>query len=189
LTNDILFINAPGSVVSGYFQNVGITQRQGGELGLNGVWEKLNWYLSYSFVDATYQTTATINNALGPVNIKPGDRIPGIPQQTVKLGAEYEILSSWFFGGDLQYVSSQYLRGDDNNRHTQVSEYAIVNLNTRYALTQNVEVFAMARNVFDTNYETYGIVNQNFFNEGKGEAFLGPGAPISGWAGIRVKFD
>jgi iron complex outermembrane recepter protein len=191
LSNDILFVNAPGSVVSGFFQNVGLTQRQGGELGLNGAWEKLNWYLNYSFVDATYQTTATLNNALGTVRVKPGNLIPGIPQQTVKLGAEYEILKGWFFGGDLQYASSQYLRGNDNNssQFPKVSEYAIVNLNTRYQVTKNVELFAMARNVFDTNYETYGIINQNFFKGGTGEAFLGPGAPISGWAGVRVKFD
>ncbi len=191
LSNDILFVNAPGSVVSGLFQNVGVTQRQGAELGLNGNWKKLNWYLNYSFVDATYQTTATLNNALGTVRVKPGNRIPGIPQQTVKLGAEYEILKGWFFGGDLQYASSQYLRGNDNNssQFPKVSEYAIVNLNTRYAVTKNVELFAMARNVFDANYETYGIINQNFFKGGRGEAFLGPGAPISGWAGVRVKFD
>ncbi|ESS73742.1 putative TonB-dependent receptor [Methyloglobulus morosus KoM1] len=191
LSNDILFVNAPGSVVSGFFQNVGLTQRQGAELGLNGNWKKLNWYLNYSFVDATYQTTATLNNALGTVRVKPGNRIPGIPQQTVKLGAEYEILKGWFFGGDLQYASSQYLRGNDNNssQFPKVSEYAIVNLNTRYAVTKNVELFAMARNVFDANYETYGIINQNFFKGGRGEAFLGPGAPISGWAGVRVKFD
>ncbi|MGJ0486714.1 MAG: TonB-dependent receptor [Methylomicrobium sp.] len=189
LNDDILFINAPGSVVAGYFQNVGVTQRQGGELGLNGVWKKLNWYLNYSFVDATYRTAETLTNAVGPVNVNPGDRIPSIPQQTVKFGAEYEILNGWFFGGDLQYVSSQYLRGDDSNQYSKVSEYAIVNLNTRYAVTKNVELFAMARNVFDANYESYGVVNRNFFKNGTPEAFLGPGAPISGWAGIRVKFE
>jgi len=189
LNNDILFINSPGSVVTGYFQNVGVTQRQGGELGLNGVWKKLNWYINYSFVDATFRTAAALNNAVGQVNVKPGNHIPAIPQQTVKLGAEYEILNGWFFGGDLQYVSSQYLRGDDSNQYAKVSEYAIVNLNTRYEVTKNVELFAMARNVFDANYETYGIVNRNFFKGGNPEAFLGPGAPISGWAGIRVKFE
>jgi iron complex outermembrane receptor protein len=189
LSNDILFVNAPGSVVSGYFQNVGATQRQGAELGLSGNWNKLDWYLNYSFVDATYQTTASLNNALGEEHIRPGNRIPGIPQQTVKLGADYEILRGWFFGGDLQYVSSQYLRGDDNNTHTKVAEYTIVNLNTHYALTKNVEIFAMARNIFNAKYATYGIVNRNFFSGDTPEAFLGPGAPISGWGGIRVKFE
>jgi iron complex outermembrane recepter protein len=191
-SDDILFRNASGSNVQGYFQNVGLTQRQGVELGLSGVWEKLSWYANYSFVDATYQSTATLRNAVGEVNITPGKHLPGIPQQNFKLGAEYEILSGWFFGSDLQYSSNQYLRGDDDNSRPKVSEYAIVNLNTRYAITKNVEIFAMAKNIFDSNYETYGTVNQNFFNPINGDrgiGFLGPGAPISGWAGVRVKFD
>ncbi|MDD5033332.1 MAG: TonB-dependent receptor, partial [Methylococcaceae bacterium] len=188
LNNDILFINSTGSNQTGYFQNVGITQRQGGELGLGGRWDQLNWFLNYSFVDATYRTAAILNSALGPVAVQPGDRIPGIPQQTLKLGAEYEILSGWFFGGDLQYASDQYARGDDHNQHAKIKEYAVVNLNTRYAINKHVEVFAMARNVFDTKYETFAVMNRNFFT-GQGERFVGPGAPLSGWGGIRLKFD
>ncbi len=191
LSDDIMFRNAPGSTVNGYFQNVGLTQRQGAELGLSGTWQKLNWYLNYSFVDATYQTTATLQNAVGEVNVTPGKHIPGIPQQTFKLGAEYEIISNWFFGGDMQYASNQYLRSDDSNTYPKVGEYTIVNLNTRYAITKNVEIFAMAKNIFDSTYETYGVVNQNFFKPvgERGIGFLGPGAPISGWAGVRIKFD
>ena len=187
LNNDILFVNSSG-LINGYFQNVGATQRQGGEVGLQGVWEKLTWKVNYSFIDATFQTDTVLGNPLGPVPVQKGDRIPSIPQQLVKLGAEYEILEGWFFGGDLQFASSQYVRGDYNNQLPQVPEYAIVNLNTRYVVTKNVEVFAMARNVFDTRYENYGVVNQNFFT-GQPERFLGPGAPIGGWGGIRVMFD
>jgi len=186
--NDILFINSSGSNQTGYFQNVGVTQRQGGELGLGGQWQKLNWSLSYSFVDATYRTPVILNSALGPVPVRRGDRMPGIPQQTVKLGAEYQILPGWFLGGDLLYASSQYARGDDSNRHAPVEEYVVVNLNTRYQITPNAEVFAMARNVFDARYETFGVMNNNFFT-GQPERFVGPGAPIGGWAGIRLRFD
>jgi outer membrane receptor protein involved in Fe transport len=188
LSNDIGFVNSTGSNQTGYFQNVGTTQRQGGELGLNGVWDKLNWYMNYSFVDATYQSAAVLNSALGPVYVRPGDYIPGIPQQSFKMGAEYEILKGWFFGGDLQYASSQWARGDDSNRYPKVQEYAVVNLNTRYQVTKNLEVFAMARNVFDAKYQTFGVMNNNFFT-GQGERFLGPGAPIAGWAGLRVSFE
>jgi iron complex outermembrane receptor protein len=188
LSNDILFINSQGSNQTGYFQNVGKTLRQGGELGLGGQWEALNWFLNYSFVDATYQSDVVLNNALGPVYVRAGDYIPSIPQQSVKLGAEYEILKGWFFGGDMQYASSQWSRGDDSNRYPKVSEYAIVNLNTRYKVTKNVEVFAMARNVFNTQFQTFGVMNHNFFT-GLGERFVGPGAPASGWAGLRLSFD
>lgn len=189
LNDDILFINNAGSTQSGYFQNIGITQRQGGELGLGGRWQQLNWFLNYSFVDATYRTAESLFSALGEVNVQPGDRIPGIPQQTLKLGGEYELLSGWFFGGDMQYASSQYARGDDHNQYGQINEYTVVNLNTRYRVTKNIEIFAMARNIFDTKYETFGVMNKNFFNNATPERFVGPGAPISGWAGFRLNFD
>jgi hypothetical protein len=51
----------------------------------------------------------------------------------------------------------------------------------------------MANNVFDTDYENFGVVNRNFFTGapkgGTPERFLGPGAPIGGWAGVRVRWD
>lgn len=114
--------------------------------------------------------------------MRPGDRIPSIPRHLVKLGAEYELLPGWFFGGDLQYASSQYLRGDDQNQWPPAPEYAVVNLHTRYRVHQHVELFAMANNVFDVEYENFGVVNRNFFSGapdgGTPERFLGPGAPI-----------
>jgi outer membrane receptor protein involved in Fe transport len=136
-------------------------------------------------VDATYQSNAILQSALGPVPVQPGDRIPGIPEHTVKFGVEYELLPGWFLGSDLLYASSQFVRGDDNNRLPQVPEYVIVNLNTRYRVTKYLEIFAMANNVLDQDYETFGAVNRNFFT-GEAERFLGPGAPIAGWAGLRM---
>jgi iron complex outermembrane receptor protein len=189
-TNDILFLNSPGSVINGYFQNVGATQRQGMELGLSGlVLDTLNWYLSYGFVNATYQTSAVLGNALGGETVNPGNRIPGIPQDTVKFGAEYELLHDWFFGGDLQYVSSQYARGDDANRYPQIPSYTVVNLNTRYVLTKNVELFAMGRNIFDQHYASFAQLGQNFYNNNQATQFWGPGAPATGYAGVRLFWD
>jgi outer membrane receptor protein involved in Fe transport len=79
------------------------------------------------------------------------------------------------------------VRGDDSNHLPQVSSYVVVNLNTRYKIGKHVELFAMATNVFNQQYETSGQVNTNFFN-GQNERFLSPGAPISAWAGMRVNF-
>jgi len=193
LSNDILFTHVGGGLTRGFFQNVGKTLRQGAEIGLQGDLGAFNWYANYSFVQATYETHATLQNALGPETIQPGDRIPGIPQQLVKLGAEYELLTGWFLGGDLQYASSQYLRGDDQNALPPVPEYVVVNLHSRYQIHHHVEIFASANNVFDTKYENFGVVNRNFFSGapdgGTPERFLGPGAPIGGWAGIRVRWD
>ncbi len=189
-TNDILFLNSPGSIINGFFQNVGATQRRGVEFGLSGVvLNTLNWYLSYGFVDATYQTTAVLSNALGSETVTPGDRIPSIPKSTVKFGAEYEIFHDWFFGGDLQYVSSQYARGDDQNIYPQIPGYTVVNLNTRYIVTKNVELFAMGRNIFDQHYNSFGQLGQNVFLNNQTSTFVGAGAPATGYAGIRLHWD
>lgn len=185
--NDILFVSSPNSIISGFFKNFPATRRQGIEAGVNYASDRLNWYLSYGFVDATYQASSVLQNALGPESVKPGDRIPGIPQNTLKAGAEYQILPGWFFGGDLQYASNQYARGDDANVHPQVSGWAVMNLNTRYVLTRNVELFAMGRNIFNNHYATFGMLNHNSF-DGINSAFLGPGAPATGYAGVRVQF-
>ncbi len=192
-TNDILFVNSPGSVINGYFRNVGGTQRQGAELGLSGLALKsLNWYLSYGFVDATYQTTEALSNGLplpSTNTVAPGSKIPSIPQNTFKFGADYEVFHNWFFGGDLQYVSSQYARGDDQNIHPQIPDYKVVNLNARYVVTKNIELFAMGRNIFDNHYASFGQLGQNFFQNNQATTFMGPGAPATGYAGIRVHWD
>ncbi|MGD0585242.1 MAG: TonB-dependent receptor [Oryzomonas sp.] len=189
LSNDILFINVPGGNLSnGFYQNVGKTLRQGLEAALKGKQGGLDWYANYSFVRATYENQVTLQNAIGPEEVSPGDRIPGIPEHRINVGAEYELLPGWFLGGDLQYASSQFARGDDNNRLPQVSGYVVVNLNTRYRVTKHLELFALANNVFDRQYETFGAVSNNFFT-GQTERFLSPGAPISGWAGVRVHLD
>ena len=186
-TNDILYLSA--SQNTGYFSNVGTTRRQGLELGLSGLaFEKLNWYISYGFVDATYQSNLPLQNALGSETVTAGNKIPSIPQNTFKFGSEYEIFHNLYFGGDLQYVSSQYARGDDQNINPQVPDHTIVNLNSRYVVTKNFELFAMGRNIFDNHYTSFGQLGQNFFT-GQNTQFQGPGAPASGYAGVRIHWD
>jgi outer membrane receptor protein involved in Fe transport len=189
-TNDILFLNSPGSVINGYFQNVGATLRQGLELGLSGLaWDSLNWYMSYGLVDATYQTTATLSNALGSETVTPGSKIPSIPQNTFKVGVEYEVIHNVFLGSDLQHVSSQYARGDDQNLYPQIPNYTVVNLNARYVVTKNIELFATGRNILDNHYASFGQLGQNFFQNNQTTTFMGPGAPATGYAGIRIHWN
>ena len=187
-TNDILFQNI--DTKSGYFSNIGKTKRQGIEFGLNGLaFEKLNWYINYGFVDATYQSSASLFNGLGAETIVAGNKIPSIPANTLKLGSEYELFQDFFLGGDLQYASSQYARGDDNNSHAQISDYTVVNLNSRYVITKNVEIFAMGRNVLDNHYATFGQLGQNFFNNNNPTQFQSPSAPATAYAGVKVHWD
>ena len=195
-SNDILFLNET-STGQGYFANVGTTKRQGLELGLNGiVLDSLNWYISYGYVNATYQSSASLNNGLtlnngnaATDNVTPGNHLPSIPQNTFKFGSEYEFFHNFFFGGDLQYVSSQYARGDDQNSYPQIPAYTLVNLNSRYVVTKNIELFAMGRNIFDEHYASFGQMSNNLFNNNNLSQFQGPGAPATGYAGVRIHWN
>ena len=190
LEDDILF-TAVQTGGGGFFRNVGGTRRQGVEAGVAGEWKRLRYFLSYAYVDATYRTDETLASvtAADGVQVRAGDRIPGIPQHNLKLGAEVSISKDLWIGADVIATSGGFLRGDDGNRRTRVDGYGILNLHARYRPIQHVELWARVDNVTNADYETGGALNFNAFgNPIAVERFLAPGPPIAGWAGVRVSF-
>lgn len=197
--DDILFISTGGVAANeGFFDNVGDTERVGMELGLNGVRDRLNWFLNYSFVQATFETAFAATSPNHPfadgddeIQVSSGDRIPGIPAHSLKLGAEYAFTPKLTIGGDMIYSSGVYLRGDESNQLDTTDDYAIVNLVGSYQITRNFSVFARVENLFDTDYETFGLLGEPDeipgFETFDDPRFLGPGAPISGFIGVRLE--
>jgi outer membrane receptor protein involved in Fe transport len=190
LEDDILFtvVRTGGA---GFFQNVGQTRRQGVEAGVSGAWKRLQYSVSYAYVDATYQTDevlASVTEAAG-VPVRSGDRIPGIPQHSVKIGAEVAILRNLWLGGNVISTSGTYLRGDDGNRQPRLDGYTILNLHARYQPIEHLEIWARVDNVADAEYETAGALNFNAFADPIGvERFVAPGPPRAAWGGVRVRF-
>ncbi|MDX1519763.1 MAG: TonB-dependent receptor, partial [Gammaproteobacteria bacterium] len=179
-----------------FFRNVGKTRRVGAELGLLGTWKRLDWFINYGFVHATYETAfqaASANHPLadgnGEIAVQEGDRIPGIPEHSLKIGAEYPITNRLSIGGDLLYNSDQYLRGDEANLLDTIDGYAIVNVRGRYRINETFSIFARINNLFDTDYETFGLLGEpdEIFSTFSDNRFVGPGAPISGFVGIKVE--
>ncbi len=191
LDDDILFTQTE-TTGAGFFQNVSATRRQGVEVGFQGsAWKRLKYYLSYAFVDATFQTDVTLASVTeaNGVQVKPGDSIPGIPQQNLKFGAEVAVLDNLWLGANVISVSGNYLRGDDANQQAKVSGYTLLNLNVRYAPVKFLELWGRIDNVTNANYATAGALNWNAFADPISvQRFVAPGAPIGGWAGVRVKF-
>jgi outer membrane receptor protein involved in Fe transport len=205
LEDDIQFISASGSGVLGYFQNVGKTRRQGLELGLQGSFGKLTLGANYGYIDATFQSTfvvASANNSSavgGDITVTPGDSIPGIPKHNFKVRADYAFTPKLSAGANLVYASEQYARGDENNQddNGKVPDYFVVNVDARYQLTDKLQVFGRITNLFDTEYQTFGVLGENFFN-GPGftydaaladsEQFRTPGAPRGIFVGVRYDF-
>jgi len=198
--DDIIFIpvdeGGPGNLNNGFFDNVGETQRKGVELGLNGLLNgnNLTWFANYSYVDATFEDGFDVFNANNPAGdttaVSKGDSMPGIPKHNMKLGVDYAFTPSFSLGFDASYHSSQYYRGDEANNNDRLDGYGIINLHSRYSINENVQFFVKVDNLFDKEYETFGIYGEP--DEAPGLAalndprFVGAGAPRAVWVGIKV---
>jgi len=198
-SNDIQFISS-STPAQGFFQNVGDTRRRGLELGLNGKIERLSLVANYGFVDATYQSDFTVGsaanssaNGTGDIQVTKGNKIPGIARHTLKLRAAYDVTPSWNVGSNLVLASGQYARGDENNQDVngKVPGYGVVNLDTHYSINNSWKLFAKINNLFDKDFQTFGVLGNNIFaNGGAGanEQFRSPAAPRAGWIGVTYEF-
>ena len=172
-------------------KNVARTRRQGAEAGVTGTWGRLQYYLSYAYVAATFQSDETLASVTEPngVQVRAGDFIPGIPQHNLKIGTELAVLNNLWIGSNVIATSGSYLRGEEGNRQPKLDGYAILNLSVRYQPVKHVELWARADNVTNAHYETSGALNFNAFsNPIAVERFAAPGTPIAGWGGVRVSF-
>ena len=118
VSDDILFVQTE-TTGSGFFQNVAKTRRQGVEAGVRGsAWKRLKYYLSYGFVDATYQTKHDPGKRDPPptASRQPGDKHPGDPPAEPQVRGGGRHLNNLWVGADVISVSGSYLRGDDRNQ-------------------------------------------------------------------------
>jgi outer membrane receptor protein involved in Fe transport len=228
-SDDILFVGT--STSAGYFTNYGKTLRQGLELGLNGSFRRLDWYANYSWLHASFRTDACLlganNSTRGTtmectgagqddeILVRKGNRIPGLPEHSLKFGLAWRATDWLRLGGDVQAFSSQYVRGNENNQHQsgtvtdalgstrsfdgpgKLPGYAILNLNAEAKIGGGWQLFAKINNVFDKQYATAGALAENPFVGGsfqanpddwRRETFVAPGAPRAAWLGLRYVF-
>jgi outer membrane receptor protein involved in Fe transport len=182
--NDIQFVATATN--AGYFDNVGNTRRQGFDLSLGGKQGGLNWHVTYSYVDATFQSNFEVSaesnstaDADGNILVRAGDRIPLIPKHTGRLVLDYDLSERWNIGGNVIATSGSFLHGDENNANQAggtngegaytsgtgwIPGYAVVNLQSTYHATKRAEIFARLTNLFDKQYSTAGFLTSSSFN-------------------------
>lgn len=207
LNDDIQFISSQGAGSnSGYFQNVGNSRRQGLELAVSNKWGPSSVSLSYGYVDASYRSSFTVSSPAnssadtkGNLQVSPGNQLPGIPHHTLKLRVDHDINTQWSVGMSLNSSSGSYARGDENNQSDmgRVPGFTVMNLDTRFRISRNMEVFARINNLFDRTYANFGTLGRNVFtgpnNTFDGlapryEQFRGYGAPRGAWIGLRYSW-
>jgi iron complex outermembrane receptor protein len=196
--DDILFISAGALTNEGFFDNVGETRRDGFEANLGGTaGERFAWSLDYTYLDATFRDGFSVmspNHPLavdGEIEVENGDRLPLIPRQLLKAGVRIAVTEALTFGADLVASSGAYFRGDEGNLLEELDGYSVLNVRAEYRLGERASLFASIDNLLDEEYETFGVFGEaddvlgDEFDE---PYFVGPGAPLGAWLGVRVEF-
>ncbi len=211
--DDILFL-AANTAGQGYFKNFGKTQRQGAEIGLNGMLgDQLSWGINYSYVDATFESPACVvsevnsaededNCGEDQIRITAGNSIPGIPQHQLRLRGDWAFSSAWNFNLTGVHFSDSYVHGNENNLHNsrgKVESYQVFNLATTYQTEGNWQIYGKITNLLDKKYSSAGILAENSFDANgnfittmdgdepawTNETFYAPGAPRSIYVGVK----
>ncbi|MGH7058818.1 MAG: TonB-dependent receptor [Stellaceae bacterium] len=200
LTNDIQFLNSP---IQGraFFANVGSTLRQGVDLNFQLKADRLLAWIGYSYIDAQFQTGFTASSENNPfadidgnIQVQPGDRLPGIPTNLLKLGVDYQVTPAWTVGGGGIFASGQYLFGDEANLTPQTPPYFVLNLHTSYQVTPHLQMFALLENAFNATYYTFGTFSPTSavpIAQAPGATnprSFAPAAPIAITVGVRATF-
>ncbi|MED5509991.1 MAG: TonB-dependent receptor [Pseudomonadota bacterium] len=177
----------------GIFDNIDETSRAGLELGADGTIDKLSWFANYAYVRAAFEDKFSyareVDDEVVTFNVEEGDRLPGIPEHNIKIGADYAFTQKLSLGFTASYHSSQYFRGDEANVDKKIGHYKVVNLHGRYKLTDNLQFFAKVDNLFDSEYNTFGLYGEPDEAPGldlEDPRFVGASSPRAGWIGFKL---
>ena len=196
--DDILFVSSGALTNSGFFENVGQTRRDGVELSLRGnAGDRVAWFANLTYLDATFReyfSVASPNNpkALdGELHVEPGDRLPLVPRQLFKAGLRFFATSKLDIDVSFLANSDRFVRGDESNVANKIGSYAIANINGAYTINENVQIYLDINNIFDSDYETFGLfgeADEVLGDEFDDPQFISPGSPRAVWFGLRAVF-
>jgi iron complex outermembrane receptor protein len=201
LEDDILFVSL-GRKNRGVFDTFEETTRRGLELGVTAKLGKHTLRFSYTRLEATFGSSATVvnqsnssaNNTPGQLNdftIRPGDFIPGIPKDVMRMGWAFEASDRLSLGINMIAHAGSFSRGNENNEHEaegqdefaasvggpagvgrayvgrgKTNGYAVFHFVGRYKITPQLSLFARVDNLFDKQYTTASELELNPFVAG-----------------------
>ena len=151
--------------------------------------------------DRILELTGADPSLLRSVEDRPGhDRRYAL--DSLKLRADLDLAAGWSVGGSVVFASSQYAHGDENNRdvHGRVPGYAVIDVDARWRVAHDWEIFASIVNVLDRRYQNFAVLGANAFTgpdrsfgpalglDPAPEQFRAVGAPRGIWIGVRYAF-
>jgi outer membrane receptor protein involved in Fe transport len=195
LYNDILFNQS--SLTTGYFSNVGQTRREGVETSVDGHIGAWDFGGAVTWLQATYQTSFIEADPTNPgsvcpgpacVPVRPGDRIPGIPQLMGKVQLGYKVTPDTHIEGLIQAQGSTFARGDENNLMTygKIPGFYVVKLDFTRQINKTFEVRGGVENLFNRRYANFGMLANNDLKGGTAENFWAIGQPRTFFISLKV---
>lgn len=198
LYDDIIFISAGAGTGRGYFDNVGTTKRQGLELGIESRGDRwLSWFANGTVLDAQFDRGFVVTSnshpdaVNGEISVEKGDSIPGIPRALLKTGISVKLTDDLSILSDVLAVGSQYLRGDEANLLSPLDGYVVMNLSAEMRLTKNLRAVGIVNNLWDTEYDTFGVLgdaDELLGPDATNPRFVAPGAPRGYWLSLIYTF-
>jgi iron complex outermembrane recepter protein len=197
VTDDVIFVSSGTVRGSGHFENVSRTNRRGVEAAAEWRAGRVTVSGAYTWQQASYGTDLEVPSQFHPdardteLQVREGDRLPGIPAHVGRLGVTARISAALDVGASWRGQSSQFLRGDEANLLAPVPAFSVVDARAQWRLGRRWSVLAQVINMFDAGYATFGMLGDASL---LGEAyedeprFVSPGAPRAGWAGVEVRF-
>ncbi|HEY6098244.1 MAG TPA: TonB-dependent receptor [Anaeromyxobacter sp.] len=175
-----------------YFQNVGDTRRQGLELAARVERGPVRVDLGYAWIRATFESDlglATPRLQGGSEQVRPGDRLPQIPEHKLDLEARVRALAWLGVSAGFQLVGAQFLRGDEANVAPRLAAYRTLRAGVE-ARWGRWTAALRAANILSARYETFGTFATNGRNPAGGiEPFLTPGQPMRVVLSVRWELD
>lgn len=207
-SDDILF-RAVDNTGQGYFSNFSRTRRQGVDFSARQSFGPVIIQASYNYLDATYQDSARLFGGDRDVIVTPGTKIAGLPDHTLRILTDWRATEKLAVGGSLLVTSKIVTQGnedggigEDGRGDASIKGYTIFNLHANYQADKGLDYFARLNNVFDTRYESYGMMAMSMFNADSSliagglansigpnvSRFVAPGAPRNFMVGLRYRF-
>jgi outer membrane receptor protein involved in Fe transport len=200
--DDIIFVAV--NPTEGYFDNFAKTQYVGVDINAAKSWGAWQLNTTYSYLKATYESSAELLGAEREMDITPGTRMAGIPLHKLKMHLDWSATEKWKLGTSMIASSSLVTQGNEDGLlddgggagNAKVKGYALFNLKTSYAVQKGFEVFGKIDNVFNRRYETYAMLAPNSLtttgatpvDQQTLSKFVAPGAIRTYMAGLRLKF-
>ncbi|MEQ1775125.1 MAG: TonB-dependent receptor [Burkholderiales bacterium] len=209
--DDILFVAAPNNTQFGYFKNFGKTRRDGFEAGASGKTGAFNLGANYTYLNATYQSSETINGTGnssndttvttgdagldGNIRVNPGSRMPLIPQHMFKAYADYQITGALSAGLNMITIGSSIARGNENGAHVpdgttylgpgKSGGYTVFNFSAQYKVDKQLKFFTQVNNLLNRRYHTAAQLGPTGFTANGN--FVAQPLPMTGGGDFPVR--